>query len=69
MTDKPHQQRMTRLRTEANQLLAAMRAVADNDVDFTNVFNTTIRDDIGWDQMIADLEALAGLARIEEGLP
>lgn len=69
MTDRQdreaYQQRMGKLRWEASHLAAAMREVAERDVDFTKVFNTATLSDIGWDQLIIDLEALAGLARME----
>jgi hypothetical protein len=60
------QARMIRLKEAANRLRASMLTVAENDVEFTKVFNTVVHSDIGWDQMIVDLEALAGLARMEE---
>jgi uncharacterized protein YpuA (DUF1002 family) len=57
---------MARLREKANQLHAVMANVADNDVDFTKVYGSVIRDEAAWDQLMLDLEALAGLARMEE---
>ena len=57
---------MARLREKANQLHAVMANVADNDADFTEVYGTVVKDDMAWDQLMLDLEALAGLARMEE---
>ena len=57
---------MARLRQSANWLHAAMATVADNDVEFTKVYGTVVRNEAGWDQLMLDLEALAGLARMEE---
>jgi hypothetical protein len=55
-----------RLRIEANQLHAAMKVITENEVDWVNVYNAVIKDDMAWEQLMIDLETLAGLAKIEE---
>lgn len=64
-----YQQRMGKLRWEANQLRAAMKEIAGLDADFTALYGVVVKDPAGWDQMIIDLEALAGIATIEAGEP
>lgn len=57
---------MVRIRVNASQLLAAMKTVADSDVEFTKVYGTVVKDELAFEQLMIDLQSLAGLARMEE---
>jgi hypothetical protein len=59
-------ERMTMLRKRANLLRETLIEVGIEDAEFVKVFNFTLRSDKGYQQFHADLEALAGLARMEE---
>jgi len=54
------------LRAQVEALRQTLKAIAEAGTDFPALYNTTVNDDIGWDQLIGDLEVLAGLSWFEE---